>query len=115
MRVVRHELFNAPSVRVDSAADREPATAVYTRTVQPGRAAEYEALAREMVDESKRFAGHVASTMLHEEGSSTYTLMTASWIDRRSRPGLTLVSDDGSWGEPTHIGRTRARTNADWT
>jgi antibiotic biosynthesis monooxygenase (ABM) superfamily enzyme len=67
----------------DRAVDGEPATVVYARRVKPGREGEYEALAREMVEESKSFAGHLAATMLHEEGSPTYTILY-SFLDRPS-------------------------------
>jgi len=80
----------------DRAANREPATAVYARRVRPGREAEYEGLAREMVEDSKRFAGHLAAAILHEEGSSTYTLLYSfvdrpslqAWLDSPERRGL---------------------------
>jgi antibiotic biosynthesis monooxygenase (ABM) superfamily enzyme len=78
-----HEIVSVPHRRREHAAVREPATAVFARRVRPGREADYEALAREMVEDSKKFAGHVAAAMLHDEGSSTYSLLY-SFLDRRS-------------------------------
>jgi uncharacterized protein len=74
---------SVPPGRRELAAGREPATAVYARSVKPGRETEYETLAHQMVEASEKFAGHLAATMLHEQGSSTYTLLY-SFLDRQS-------------------------------
>jgi antibiotic biosynthesis monooxygenase (ABM) superfamily enzyme len=49
-----------------------------------------------MVEDSKRFAGHLVAMMLHEEGSSTYTLLYSftdrpalqAWLDSPQRRRL---------------------------
>jgi uncharacterized protein len=85
----------------DRSANREPATAVFARTVKPGREAEYEALAREMVKASQAFPGQLAATMLHEEGSPNYTVLYSftdrpaleAWLDSPERRQLLRQAD----------------------
>jgi antibiotic biosynthesis monooxygenase (ABM) superfamily enzyme len=54
---------------------RETATAVFVRRVKPGREHEYERLAAEMMAVSEQFEGQLASTLLHEAGAPSYTLV----------------------------------------
>jgi hypothetical protein len=61
----------------------ETATAVFSRRVVAGRAADYERLARSAVAVSARFPGQLAATVLHEDGTSDYTIVY-SFADRPS-------------------------------
>lgn len=96
-----HEIASFADDVHDRAAIREPATAVYARRVKPGREAEYETLAHEMVEASKEFAGHLAATMLHEDGACTYTLLYSftnrpslqAWLDSPERRRLLGQAD----------------------
>jgi antibiotic biosynthesis monooxygenase (ABM) superfamily enzyme len=98
---VSHEIASFADDVHDRAAIREPATAVYARRVKPGREAEYETLAHEMVEASKEFAGHLAATMLHEDGACTYTLLYSftnrpslqAWLDSPERRRLLGQAD----------------------
>jgi antibiotic biosynthesis monooxygenase (ABM) superfamily enzyme len=81
---------------------REPATAVFARRVKPGREARYENLARQMVDASKAFPGHLAATVLHEQDSPDYTVLYSftdrsalqAWLDSDDRRQLLRVADE---------------------
>ena len=59
----------------------DPATAVFTRRVLPGHDAAYEQLAREAATAAAGFPGHLAATMLHEDGTADYTVLY-SFSDR---------------------------------
>jgi antibiotic biosynthesis monooxygenase (ABM) superfamily enzyme len=79
----------------------EPATAVFARRVHAGHEAEYEELAREMVEASKAFPGQVAATMLHEADSPDYTIVYSftdepalrAWLDSPQRARLSAQAD----------------------
>jgi antibiotic biosynthesis monooxygenase (ABM) superfamily enzyme len=81
---------------------REPATAVFARRVKPGREAEYENLARQMVETSEGFLGQLAATVLHENDSLDYTLLYSfsdlpalqAWLDSPDRRRLLRDADD---------------------
>jgi antibiotic biosynthesis monooxygenase (ABM) superfamily enzyme len=85
----------------DRPRSREPATAVFARRVKPGRGAEYENLAREMVETSKAFPGQLAATVLHEQGSPDYTVLYSftdrpalqAWLDSPERRRLVRQAD----------------------
>jgi uncharacterized protein len=85
----------------DRPRSREPATAVFARRVKPGREAQYEKLARNMVETSKAFAGHLAATVLHERDSPDYTLLYSftdrpalqAWLDSPERGQLLREAD----------------------
>jgi antibiotic biosynthesis monooxygenase (ABM) superfamily enzyme len=85
----------------DRRRSREPATAVFARRVKPGRAAQYENLARKMVDTSKAFRGHLGATVLHEEDSPDYTVLYSftdrpslqAWLDSPERRELLRQAD----------------------
>ena len=79
----------------------EPATAVFARRVKPGREAQYENLAREMVESSTAFPGQLAATVLHEQGSPDYTVLYSftdrsalqAWLDSPERRRLLRQAD----------------------
>jgi uncharacterized protein len=79
----------------------DPAVAVLIRDIRPGRERAYEVLARRMVQASERFPGHLAATMLHEQDSSTYTVVYAftdrgaleAWLDSPERRRLVAQAD----------------------
>jgi uncharacterized protein len=79
----------------------EPATAVFARRVKPGQGAQYENLARKMVETSKAFPGHLAATVLHEQDSPDYTLLYSftdrpalhAWLDSPERRQLLREAD----------------------
>lgn len=83
------------------ASDGEPVTAAFARQVKPGREAEYEKLASEMIEISKAFVGHIAATMLHEPDSPTYTLVYSftdqhtlrAWLESPQRRWLLARGD----------------------
>ena len=85
----------------DRPRSREPATAVFTRRVKPGRGAQYENLARKMVETSEAFPGHLAATVLHEQDSPDYTLLYSftdrpalqAWLDSPERRALLRQAD----------------------
>jgi antibiotic biosynthesis monooxygenase (ABM) superfamily enzyme len=80
---------------------QEPATAVFARRIKLGREARYEGLVREMVETSESFPGQLAATVLHEPGSSGYTLVYSftngltlrSWLDSPERRQLLRQAD----------------------
>jgi uncharacterized protein len=86
---------------IDRPRGREPATAVFARRVKPGRGAEYENLAREMVETSKEFPGQLAATVLHDPDSPDYTLVYGftdrpalqAWLDSPERRRLVRQAD----------------------
>jgi len=82
-----HELMNVPGAMRGHSTSREPATAVFSRRVKPGREAEYENLARQMVETSKAFPGQLAATVVHEKDSADYTVLY-SFTDRPGAPGM---------------------------
>jgi antibiotic biosynthesis monooxygenase (ABM) superfamily enzyme len=94
--------MNVPGGRRDRPTSREPPTAVFARRVRPGREAEYENLARQMVETSKAFPGHLAATVLHEQGSPDYTVLYSfadrqalqAWLDSPERRRLLRQADD---------------------
>jgi uncharacterized protein len=71
----------------------DPATAVFTRRVLPGHEAAYEQLAREAAAAATRYPGHLAATVLHEDGTVDYTVLYSfsdraaldAWLDSPSR------------------------------
>lgn len=79
----------------------EPATAVFARRVKPGHEAEYEALAREMVETSKEFAGQLGATMFHEAESPDYAVLYSfttrpalqAWLESPERAKLSARAD----------------------
>jgi antibiotic biosynthesis monooxygenase (ABM) superfamily enzyme len=81
--------------------NHDPATAVFARRVKPGDEAEYESLARQMIAASEAFPGHLGATMLHEAGSSPYTLVYSFtdeqalrwWLDSAERRQLVREAD----------------------
>jgi antibiotic biosynthesis monooxygenase (ABM) superfamily enzyme len=81
--------------------EREPATAVFARRVKPGREAQYESLARQMVETSKAFPGQLAATVLHENDSRDYTLLYSftdrsalqAWLESPDRRQLLREAD----------------------
>jgi uncharacterized protein len=86
---------------IDRRCSPEPATAVFARRVKPGREAEYENLARKMVETSKAFPGQLAANVLHEPDSPDYTLLYSftdrpalqAWLDSPERRGLVRQAD----------------------
>lgn len=86
---------------IDRPRSREPATAVFARRVKPGRGAEYESLAGQMVEASKAFPGQLAATVLHEPDSPDYTVLYSftdrpalqSWLDSLERRQLLRRAD----------------------
>lgn len=69
---------------------------MFARRVKPGRGAEYEELARKMVETSKAFPGQLSATVLHEHDSSDYTVVYSftdrpalqAWLDSPERRRL---------------------------
>ena len=86
---------------IDRPRSREPATAVFARRVKPGRGAEYERLAGQMVEASKAFPGQPAATVLHEPDSPGYTVLYSftdrpalqAWLDSPGRRHLLRRAD----------------------
>jgi uncharacterized protein len=86
---------------IDRPRSLGPATAVFARRVKPGRGAEYENLAREMVEASEAFPGQLAATVLHEPDSPDYTLVYSftdraalqAWLDSAERRRLLRQAD----------------------
>ncbi len=93
--------MSAPSNELDRIPPREPATAVFTRRVEPGHELEYEALAREMIEASEAFPGQLGATMLHEADSPNYTVLYSftdqpalqAWLDSPQRRQLLTRAD----------------------
>jgi antibiotic biosynthesis monooxygenase (ABM) superfamily enzyme len=81
--------------------DRDPAVAVFSREVKPGREDKYEKLAREMVGLSKGFPGQLGATMLHEAGTPSYTVVYSftdrpslqAWLESSERQTLVARAD----------------------
>jgi antibiotic biosynthesis monooxygenase (ABM) superfamily enzyme len=90
------------AVEENGQPSREPATAVFARRVKPGREAEYENLARQMVETSRAFPGQLAATVLHEQDSPDYTLLYSfldrsalqAWLDSPDRRALLRQADE---------------------
>src|SRR5258708_4761263 len=97
----RHQSGLAGRRQVSAATRSEPATAVFARRVKPGREAEYEQLAHQMIDASKAFTGQLGATMLHDAGSPDYTLVYSfteppelqAWLDSGQRQALLTRAD----------------------
>jgi uncharacterized protein len=75
---------------------------VFARRVKPGREANYENLAPQMVEASRAFPGQVAATVLHEVGSPDYKLVYSftdrealqAWLDSPERRRLLAQADE---------------------
>jgi antibiotic biosynthesis monooxygenase (ABM) superfamily enzyme len=88
--------MSSPVVHPPPAPAREPVTAVFSRRVRPGHEAEYQAVAQRAASASHAFAGHIASTVVHPEGTHDYeTVYTFAdpasmhrWIESDERHAL---------------------------
>lgn len=58
-----------------STSRREPVTAVFSRKVAPGHEEQYMTLHQRAVLASRAFPGHLASTVLHAEGTRDYQIV----------------------------------------
>jgi uncharacterized protein len=79
----------------------DSATAVFTRRVLPGHEAAYHQLAREATAAAARFPGHLAATVLHEDGTATYTILYSfadratlnTWLDSPTRRRIAAAAE----------------------
>jgi uncharacterized protein len=61
----------------------EPVTVLYSRTVKPGREADFEAWAHGIVAASRQFPGHLSASVLDDPGSREYHVLF-SFADQRT-------------------------------
>jgi antibiotic biosynthesis monooxygenase (ABM) superfamily enzyme len=81
---------------MSSSPGRDPVTAVFNRRVSEGHEDEYQAVVERAADISRTFPGHLASTVLHTDGTRDYqTIYTFAdphtmhaWIASDERRGL---------------------------
>jgi antibiotic biosynthesis monooxygenase (ABM) superfamily enzyme len=74
----------------------EPVTVLYSRRVKPGREADFEAWARDIVAAARQFPGHLGASVLDAPGSREYHILfnfadrgsLRAWLDSEERRRL---------------------------
>jgi antibiotic biosynthesis monooxygenase (ABM) superfamily enzyme len=74
----------------------EPVTVLYSRRVKPGREADFEAWARDIVGAARQFPGHLGASVLDAPGSREYHILfnfadrgsLRAWLDSEERRRL---------------------------